>query len=256
MSALDGQVALVTGASSGLGRATAAALARAGAALLCSLLTRSVTSVLLCDVAPRHCRRHALSLIGVGTALYFAGVTLNLMSLGGLAIGVGMLVDNAVVVLEASLASRALGKTASEAAADGGSEVGAAIVAGHAHMVVFIPLTFVKDLTGQLFKDLALTVRTSSAISLIVALTVVPAAYAHWEGRRKGLRPHQRSAAFESPVSIPPGLPEAALVRSVWQNRHRRSCEQPSDDERALRALYQNLARGSLAVGSDRSSRA
>ncbi len=187
--------------------ATSALIGGALAVAVLFFFLRSVTSLLVIAVAI------PLSLVGVGTALYFAGVTLNLMSLGGLAISVGMLVDNAIVVLENMARHRALGKTASEAAADGGSEVGAAIVAATlTSLVVFIPLTFVKDLTGQLFKDLALTVSASLTISLIVALTVVPAAYARWEGRRKGVRHHRRSAAFESPVSIPPGLPEAAAT--------------------------------------------
>lgn len=105
-----------------------------------------------------------------------AGVSLNIMSLGGLALGIGMLVDCAIVVLEAIDRQRSLGLSRFEAACAGSSEVAAA-VAGSAvtTIAVFLPVVFVEGVAGQLFHDLAVTVCLSLAFSLLFALTLVPA---------------------------------------------------------------------------------
>ncbi len=103
-------------------------------------------------------------------------VTLNIMSLGGLALGIGMLVDNAIVVLEAIDRRRREGLSRREAAAKGAGEVGGAITASTLTTVaVFLPIVFVEGVAGQLFRDLALTVCWSLLASLAVALTLVPA---------------------------------------------------------------------------------
>jgi HAE1 family hydrophobic/amphiphilic exporter-1 len=102
-------------------------------------------------------------------------VSLNLMSLGGLALGVGMLVDNAVVVLEAIARRREEGEAPLEAAARGAAEVGGAVVASTLTTVaVFAPVAFIEGLAGQVFRDLALTVVSALLASLAVALAVVP----------------------------------------------------------------------------------
>ncbi len=104
-----------------------------------------------------------------------AGVSLNIMSLGGLALGVGMLVDNSIVVLEAIDRHRRLGLSRAEAAARGAGEVTGAVVAATLTTIsVFLPIVFVAGVAGQLFHDLALTVCLSLAASLLVSLTLIP----------------------------------------------------------------------------------
>lgn len=115
------------------------------------------------------------SLIATFSLIYFAGFTLNLMSLGGLALGVGMLVDNSIVVLENIFRLRKLGMDAKEAAEKGTNELGAALVASTlTTVIVFLPLIFVRGMSGIMFKQLAYIVTFSLICSLVVALTVVP----------------------------------------------------------------------------------
>ena len=109
--------------------------------------------------------------------MFLAGVSLNIMSLGGLALGVGMLVDNAIVVLESSARRRAQGEGAMDAAIHGVSDVAGAITASTLTSVcVFFPIVFVEEagIAGQIFRDLALTVVFSLLVSLVVALFVIP----------------------------------------------------------------------------------
>lgn len=108
--------------------------------------------------------------------MYFAGVTINLISLSGLAVAVGMLVDNSIVVIENIFRLRRMGVDAKRAAVAGAKEVGAAIISSTLTTVcVFAPIVFVQGLTRQLFSDMALTLTFSLGASLIVALTLVPA---------------------------------------------------------------------------------
>ncbi|MCC6464230.1 MAG: efflux RND transporter permease subunit [Planctomycetes bacterium] len=117
-----------------------------------------------------------LSIITTFIPLQLAGVSLNLMSLGGLALGVGMLVDNSVVVLESIARCREEGDPPLQAAIRGVSEVGGAILASTMTTVaVFFPIVFVEGMAGQIFRDLSLTVVFSLLASLIVAQFVVPA---------------------------------------------------------------------------------
>lgn len=105
-----------------------------------------------------------------------AGVTLNVMSLGGLALGTGMLVDCAIVVLEAIDRHRGLQATRLEAAARGAGEVAGAVTASALTTVaVFVPIVFVEGVAGQMFRDLAVTVCISILASLVASLTLVPA---------------------------------------------------------------------------------
>ncbi len=107
--------------------------------------------------------------------MYLANVSLNIMSLGGLALGVGMLVDNAIVVLESIDRYRKRDHSQSDAADKGTSEVGQAVIASTLTTVcVFVPIIFVEGIAGQLFNDQALTVTFSLMASLIVALTFIP----------------------------------------------------------------------------------
>jgi HAE1 family hydrophobic/amphiphilic exporter-1 len=116
-----------------------------------------------------------VSVIATFNLMYGANLTLNIMSLGGLALGVGMLVDNSIVVLDNIARHREKGKGLLVAARDGASEVGMAVTASTLTTVaVFFPLVFVKGVAGQLFRDQALTVTFSLLASLAVAITLIP----------------------------------------------------------------------------------
>ncbi len=116
-----------------------------------------------------------VSVIATFNMMYGADLTLNIMSLGGIALGVGMLLDNSIVVLENIARHRERGKDVRAAARDGASEVGKAVTASTLTTVaVFLPLVFVSGISGQLFKDQALTVTFALLASLFVALTLVP----------------------------------------------------------------------------------
>jgi len=116
-----------------------------------------------------------ISILIVFTFMHFGKLTINMMSLGGLALGVGMLVDNAIVVIENIFRHRELGKSSKQAAVDGTEEVSTAIVASTLTTIaVFLPMIFVVGVAGQLFKQLAFTVTFSLIGSLWVALTLIP----------------------------------------------------------------------------------
>lgn len=117
------------------------------------------------------------SIIVTFAAMYAAGMTLNIISLGGITIGVGMLVDNSVVILENIYKHHSKGEPAIVAAEVGAREMGLSVMASTLTTVaVFIPLMFVQGTIGQLFKDLSLTVCFSLIASLVVSLTFVPMA--------------------------------------------------------------------------------
>lgn len=139
------------------------------AVIILFLFLRNIRSTIIIATAM------PISIIGTFILMYFAGVNLNVISLGGLALGVGMLVDNGVVVLENIYRYRSMGEGKIEAAREGASEVGMAIAASTVTtVVVFLPIVFVEGMAGQLFKDLALTVAFSLIASLMVALTLIP----------------------------------------------------------------------------------
>jgi len=139
------------------------------AVIILFLFLRNIRSTIIIATAM------PISIIGTFILMYFADVNLNVISLGGLALGVGMLVDNAVVVLENIYRYRSIGEGKIEAAREGSSEVGMAIAASTiTTVVVFLPIVFVEGMAGQLFKDLALTVAFSLIASLLVALTLIP----------------------------------------------------------------------------------
>ena len=118
-----------------------------------------------------------VSVIFAVVLMYFSGVSLNLISLAGLAIGVGMLVDNSIVVIENIYRLRALGYSRVQSAVSGAMQVAGAITASTLTTIcVFAPIVFVDGMTRDIFMDLALTVTYSLMASLIIALTLVPAA--------------------------------------------------------------------------------
>lgn len=117
-----------------------------------------------------------VSVIFALVLMYFSGVTLNMISLSGLAIGVGMLVDNSVVVIENIYRLRNLGIPPIKAALNGAKQVAGAIASSTLTTIcVFFPIVFIEGLTRQIFMDMALTITYSLLASLIVALTLVPA---------------------------------------------------------------------------------
>lgn len=116
-----------------------------------------------------------VSIISTFALMYFGNLSINLISLGGLALGVGMLVDNSIVVLENIYRHRENGESIKEAAINGSSEVSMAVFASTMTTVaVFLPIVFVKGFTAIIFKQLSFTVVFSLLASLIVAITVVP----------------------------------------------------------------------------------
>ncbi|MBO6570949.1 MAG: efflux RND transporter permease subunit [Balneola sp.] len=130
-----------------------------------------------------------VSIIATFNLMYGNDITLNIMSLGGIALGIGMLVDNSIVVLENIARHKDMGKNALQAAKDGASEVGTAVIASTLTTVaVFFPLVFVDGIAGQLFRDQALTVTFSLIASLIVAVTLIPM-MSSLSGRKKAITP-------------------------------------------------------------------
>lgn len=117
-----------------------------------------------------------ISLLVAIVLMYFSGVTLNVISLSGLAVGVGMLVDNSVVVIENIYRLRSEGTPAAKASVQGAVQVTGAIIASTLTTVcVFLPIVFVEGVTRELFSDMALTIGYSLLASLFVAITLVPA---------------------------------------------------------------------------------
>ena len=116
-----------------------------------------------------------VSVIGTFLLMYMNDISLNIMSLGGIALAVGMLVDNSIVVLENIVRKKEQGAGILEAAQTGTTEVGSAVVAATLTTIaVFFPMVFISGIAGQLFKDQALTVTFALTFSLIVALTLIP----------------------------------------------------------------------------------
>ncbi len=151
-----------------------------------------------------------VSVVATFFLMYVADISLNIMSLGGLTLGVGLLVDNAIVVLESVQRKREDGLDEVEAARVGTSEVGRAITASTLTTIcVFVPIVFVEGVAAQLFRDQALTVAFSLVVSLIVALTLIPMLAS------REFRP-QESAGSEQTGNLPRPLKVlSALVFTV-----------------------------------------
>lgn len=151
-----------------------------------------------------------LSIIATFVAMYQLGVSLNVMSLGGLTLGIGMLVDNAIVVLESIDRRRREGLPRARAAVEGAAEVGAAVVASTLTTIaVFLPIVFVEGVAGQLFSDQAITVTMSLLASLLVALTLIPMLSAR--GRTRPPRAGEATARLGPAGRIYDRLLRAAL---------------------------------------------
>lgn len=139
------------------------------AILILLIFLRDIKSTLIIGTAI------PISIIGTFCLLYLNNITLNLMTLGGLSLGIGMLVDNAIVVLENIYRFIQDGYSVKEAAIKGASEVTMSVVASTLTTVaVFFPIMFTNGITGMMFKELSLTVIFSLVASLIIALTLIP----------------------------------------------------------------------------------
>ena len=151
--------------------------------IMSSLLWGALFSVVVLFLFLRDWRPTVITLVSIPVSvifavvlMYFTGVTINMISLSGLAVAVGMLVDNSVVVIENIYRLRAKGATIVQAAVSGAEQVLGAVTASTLTTVcVFAPIMFVEGLTRQLFTDLALTITYSLLASLLVSLTLVPA---------------------------------------------------------------------------------
>ncbi len=182
-----------------------------------------------------------LSVIATFVLMYRLDITLNIMSLGGLTLGIGMLVDSSIVVLESIFRKREGGLPLARAAVEGTSEVGAAVAASTLTTVaVFLPIVFVEGIAGQLFSDQAMTVTVSLLASLVVAITVIPMLASLGDRRAPAARgvaatggegpPAPAAAGVATAVAAPaagpgaapaapaaPGAPAASLGRfSLW----------------------------------------
>ena len=146
--------------------------------LLGALFSVLILFVFLKDIRPTFITLCSIpiSVIFAIVLMYFSGVTINIISLSGLAVAVGMLVDNSVVVIENIYRLRSKGANAIQAAVSGAGQVAGAVTASTLTTVcVFLPIVFVEGITKQLFTDLALTMTYALLASLIVSLTLVPA---------------------------------------------------------------------------------
>ena len=202
--------------------------------ILSSLLWGALFSVVVLFLFLRDWRPTLITLLSIPTSvvfavvlMYFTGVTINMISLSGLAVSVGMLVDNSVVVIENIYRLRAKGATVVQAAVSGAQQVLGAIVASTLTTVcVFLPIVFVEGITKQLFTDLALTMGYSLMASLLVALTLVPAMASGLLKKEKPARqglmeriyPLYRKAASWSldHKAVVLGLSLLLLVASAW----------------------------------------
>ncbi len=156
-----------------------------------------------------------ISVIGTFSLMDAFGVSLNIMSLGGLALGVGMLVDNSIIVLENIFRHRQAGMGALEAAARGAEEVQGAITAATLTTIsVFGPIIYVQGVAGELFTALSLAVAFSLLASLAVALTLLPAMAGHFRGRAGGVR--KEAAAPDPAEPVPTSVPARASRVIVW----------------------------------------
>ena len=170
------------------------------------------------------CTSIPISVIGTFALLYFGGYTLNTLTFGGLALGIGMIVDAAIVVLENTHRHLEMGKDRMTAAIDGAEEVWSAILASTlTHIAVFVPMLFLTGVSSIMFGQLAAVVSFSLAMSLFVAVTIVPVLCSRllslpppaaerrgltaglFRARRAGPRRHRpRLRPAAAPVAAPP----------------------------------------------------
>jgi hydrophobic/amphiphilic exporter-1 (mainly G- bacteria), HAE1 family len=163
-----------------------------------------------------------ISIIATFALLYFSGFTLNLMTLGGLALGVGMMVDSSVVVLENIFRrQQEHNETAKEAAVEGSQEVASAVTAGTlTTLVIFLPLIFVQGVTGELFKELAYVIMFSLLCALLVALGLLPVLSAKLLNRHSS-QTQEKDSLLNKAGSVIDSLSKAYHDLLIYTLKHR-----------------------------------
>ncbi len=186
------------------------------AVLVLLFFLRSIRSTLVAATAI------PVSVIATFMLVYFGGFTLNLMTLGGLALGVGLMVDNAIVVIENITRHRKeRGAAVRPAAVTGTGEVTPAVIASTlTTMAIFLPMFFAQELAGVLFRQLAFVVAFALFCSLLVALTLVPMLMAQWGEPRKPA-PAPLRALADRCGAVMQGLEHAHQQALGWTLKHR-----------------------------------
>ena len=183
------------------------------------LFLRNIRSTLIIGTAI------PISILATFTLLYFGGLTLNIITLGGLALGVGLMIDNAIVVLENIYRYRQEGHSRIEAARKGTEEVGLAVTASTlTTIVVFVPIVYVQGLASQVFRPMALTVSFSLLASLFVALTLVPMLSAKiLKVEPQGVKKGFFADIFRVSGRLLEGIDEFYRRVLAWTIRHRKT---------------------------------
>ena len=155
-----------------------------------------------------------ISVVGAIVAMVALGRTINVISLAGMAFAIGMVVDNAIVILENIFRHLEMGKKPMEASYAGAKEVwGAVLAATLTNIVVFIPILLIQEEAGQLFRDIALAICATAALSLVVCITVVPTMAARFmKTVPKSMQHHRQGEARDSSRATPP---RTALQRII-----------------------------------------
>jgi len=163
-----------------------------------------------------------ISVIGAIVVLVALGRSVNIISLAGMAFAVGMVVDNAIVVIENIYRHLEMGKSARQASSKGASEVAGAVVASTVTtMAVFLPILFIEETAGQLFKDIAYAIMAAVALSLVVSLTVIPAAAARILKHHGDPQPVKRSSRLRHLLNqLPDGIAKIiTVINRSWVSR-------------------------------------
>jgi HAE1 family hydrophobic/amphiphilic exporter-1 len=176
------------------------------------IFLRSIRTVLMIVIAT------PVAVVGAIVAMVAMGRTINVISLAGMAFAIGMVIDNAIVVVENVYRHLEMGKRPMQAAYDGTREVwGALLAATLTNIVVFVPILLVEEEAGQLFRDIALAICATAALSLLITITVVPSAAARWL-KPIPARPRQASQ-LRSPARWRRVLIDPFLLLFRWLGR-------------------------------------
>ena len=185
------------------------------------------------------CLSIPISVIGTFALLYFAGFTLNTMTFGGLALGVGMIVDASIVVLENTFRHMEKGKSRLQASIEASEEVWSAILASIlTHIAVFVPLLFLTGVSSVLFVQLAVVVMFSLAMSLFVAVTIVPVLCS----RLLRLPPPETRAQGPERQAVHDERARARRARRLLPRAHAQGAAAPADGAASDRRLSRSLA--------------
>ncbi len=192
------------------------------------------------------------SVIATFVLMYFGKLTLNIMTLGGLTLGVGMLVDNSIVVLENIYRHIENGEEPRQASALGAQEVASAITASTlTTVVVFLPVVFVGGISGIIFKELAWTVTLSLLASLVVSLTVVPMLASKWlAGKKKQGAVLPGSSTISDTDAGSSGLGQRISRKSTQPGRYERIVQWSLHNRFLVFLIVASLAAGAAYLGS------